>query len=357
MKKIIRKKFLIIIVAIITIGLILGSYFIFRSPYKFREGNRVIKIFWLNSYHSDFALITENIKAFKNVFEKDGIIIEVKEFDLDELRDVSVEHKKIANEEAIKMIDAYKPDLIYATDDGAQAAILKYINTNIPIVFSGVNEDPQKYGYNKTKNVTGVLEREHFIETIDFLESLYPNKIKKIGVISHDASQWKVVMERIQKQTSKFPEIEFIGWDRVHTFEEFKNKIIEYQKNGINAIMHFNITGLVDENGNNLPETVAANWLVKNSNIPEVTFWSFAVENGALLSVEVSSEEQGKKAGDLARAILIDGKFPSSFEFKATEKGLRYLNLARAKSLGLKQEDIPSVILINSKIIKYLPSK
>ncbi|MFA6184595.1 MAG: ABC transporter substrate binding protein [Candidatus Shapirobacteria bacterium] len=357
MKKIIKKNFLIIIVVIVIIGLIFSSYYIFRSPYKFRGGNRAIKIFWLNSYHSDFPLITENIKAFKDVFEKDGIIIEVKEFDLDELRDVSVEHKRLATEEAIKMIDEYKPDLIYATDDGAQMAILKYINTNIPIVFSGVNEDPQTYGYDKTKNVTGVLEREHFIETIEFLKSLYPNKIKKIGVISQDASQWKVVMERIQKQTTNFPEIEFIGWDRVNTFNEYKKKILEYKGKKVNAIMNFSMVGLVDENNKSVSETEVIKWLIKNSGIPETTFWGFVVEDGVLLSVEVSSEEQGRKAGDLARAILIDGKFPSSFEFKATEKGLRYLNLARAKSLGLKQENIPSVILINSKIINYLPSE
>jgi ABC-type uncharacterized transport system substrate-binding protein len=353
MKKIIKKNFLIIIIFLI-IGLSLGAYLVFRSPYKFR-GYGTIKIFWLNSYDKNFPLLADNINAFKNVFEKVGVKIEIKEFDLNDLKNDSETYNATRNAEVIKLIDEYKPNLIYVTDDPAQKIITKYINTNTPIIFSGLNGDPETYGYDKARNVAGVLEREHFIETINFLKSIYPNKIKKIGIISQDESQWQSAMERIQKQITKFPEIEFIGWDRVHTFEEFKNKIIEYKKDGADAIMYFNLIGLVDKNGNNLPETVAPKWLVENSHIPEVTFWGFAVEYGALLSVEVSSEEQGNNAGDLAREILIDGKLPKSFEFKATEKGLPYLNLARAKSLGLKQKDIPSVILINSKIINNFP--
>jgi len=353
MKKLIRKNFIIIII-IFLLGISLTFWFIFRSPYKF-TGNGPIKIFWLNSYNSDFPLVTENIKAFKEIFKKEGIEIEIKEFDLDELRDTSKEHQVTVTQEAIKLIDEYKPNLIYATDDPSQEVISKYVNTHTPIVFSGVNQDPQTYGYDKSKNVAGVLEREHFAETIDFLKSLYPNKITTIGVISQDLPQWKPVMDRIRQQTDMFPKIQFIGWSMVHTFEDYKKKILEYQDLKVDAIMNFSIVGLVDEKNNNVPETEVTKWLVKNSHIPETTFWGFIVEDGALLSVEVSSEEQGKNAGIIAKSILVDGKFPISFSFKPTEKGLRYLNLARAKSLGLSQKDISSTILINSKIIKKFP--
>jgi len=353
MKKLIKKK-LIIIIAIFLLAIGSTFWLLLKSPYKFK-GNSPIKIFWLNSYNSDFQLVVENINAFKEVFKKEGVEIEVKEFDLDELRNTSKEHQTTVTKEAIKLIDEYKPDLIYATDDPSQEVVSKYVNTRIPIVFSGVNNEPQTYGYDKSKNVAGVLEREHFAETIDFLKSLYPNKITTIGVISQDLPQWKPVMDRIRQETDMFPKIQFIGWAMVHTFEDYKKKILEYQNIKVDAIMNFSIAGLVDEKNNSVPETEVTKWLVKNSHIPETTFWGFVVEDGALLSVEVSSEEQGKNAGIIAKSILIDGKLPTSFAFKSTEKGQRYLNLARAKSLDLSQKDISSTILINSKIIKKFP--
>jgi len=64
---------------------------------------------------------------------------------------------------------------------------------------------------------------------------------------------------------------------------------------------------------------------------------------------------QGKDAGKIVYEILINGKDPSSFEFKPTLIGDQSINLARAKTLGLERDEIPSTILINSKVIETFP--
>ncbi len=73
------------------------------------------------------------------------------------------------------------------------------------------------------------------------------------------------------------------------------------------------------------------------------------------MAISVSSAEQGKKAGEIAYDILIEGVRPSSFEFESTMIGDEHINLARAEMLGLKREVIPSVVLINSEVVESFP--
>ncbi len=353
-KKIKNKNYLLIYgtAIILVVGILIGSFFLFSyNPYKFR-GNGPVKIFYLNSFHSEgFPLAQENIKAFKQFFKDEGISIEVKQFDIDVIRKPSEEDKENAAKNAEKIIDEYKPDLIYATDDAAQELVaVDYINTKTPIVFSGVNEDPEKYGYDKAKNVTGVLERVHFKDTVNFLKEIHPG-VRRIGVVGSDYYLWNIVIERLKKAASEFPDINFVGWDLFHNYTDYQNKILNYQ-NKADALIILGLAGMKDKEGNDIPDSVFQKWTVENNSVPDITFWNFNVAGGNLLSVDVSPEEQGKAAANLAKKILIDGEKPSSFKFKATSDGVKNINLKRAKQLGINQEDIPSSILINSKIYK-----
>jgi ABC-type uncharacterized transport system substrate-binding protein len=336
--------FLILVILLIT-GL-LSSYFIFRNPYKFRE-DRPIKIFYLNSFHSEnFPLTQQNIQAFREVFDNEGIEIVIRQLDMDTVRDPSEENKKAKAKEAMEIIDEWEPDLIYATDDPAQEYVgMNYINTQHLIVFSGVNEDIKKYEYDNAENVAGVLERVHFADAVNHLQEISPG-IKKIAVLGSAFLMWDLFMSQMKAQQSEFPDIEFIGWDQIPVYEDFQEQVLKYQ-NEADALIFLGVDDIVDREGNLVPRIVFIKWLVANSKLPEATFWNFYPKEGTLLSVDISPSEQGKTAGIIAYKILIEGKRPSSFEAKPTINGQGYINLARARQLGL---EMPSTILINSKV-------
>src|SRR4030042_2944283 len=87
-------------------------------------------------------------------------------------------------------IDTFKPDLIFASDDAAQQYITRYyVNSSIPIVFSAVNEDPAKYGFIGSKNVTGILEKPHYVAPLRLLQKLVPN-VKRVVVITDHGTMW-----------------------------------------------------------------------------------------------------------------------------------------------------------------------
>lgn len=349
MKK--KKEFLIRgIIGLVIISILIGSYFMFfYSPYKFTE-DRPIKILWINSYH-DYPWTDGQIKAFEEVFEKENIEIEVKQFNMDTKNKDSEDEKLYAGSKAKELINSWKPDLIYATDDNAQMYVVAdYIDSDIPIVFSGVNREPEFYGFEKSKNVAGVLERYPFSQAIDFMKQLYPHA-KKIAVISDAGTSGIGGMDYMKKESLKIDFIDFVAFDLVDTFDEFKIKIEEYQ-NEADIIIFRGLDTFEKENSGSYSQEITTRWMVENSNIPEISFWDYFVDYGALASITVSSYEQGKAAGEMAKEILIEGKQPSNFDFSSTKKGNQFINIARAKQLNL---EIPSTILINSKVVEKFP--
>ena len=141
----------------------------------------------------------------------------------------SEEWKHKAGKEARELIESWKPDLVYTNDDNAQEYVAKYfVNSDIPFVFSGVNADPQKYGFVGSRNNTGVLEQEHFVESVQLLREMVPN-VHKIAVIFDEGSTWPGVMKRMKATLDKLPGIEFISWETIKTFEQFKSRMtLEY---------------------------------------------------------------------------------------------------------------------------------
>lgn len=345
-----NKKTLIYIgIPILLITILAISYFsFFYNPWKFTE-DRPIKIFWLDSNNMEDFMAAENIQAFKSTLEEEGIDFEMEEFHLNAMKETSVEVLTEAGKEAMKMIDEYHPDLIYATDDNAQVyAAVNYANTNTPLVFSGMNKEPKDYGYDKAKNVAGVLEREHFIESAEMLKEIYPN-VKKVAVVMDQTAHFEGMFNRMKEESKEIPDIEFIGWHRIFYFEDFKQVVLDYQDKADALIMPY-INSLRDEEDNRVPVPEIRTWLIENNKLPDVSFWRFVIGEGALAGYEVSFTEQGSAAAEIAKKILINGETPSKIPFEKTTTGQRMINLKRAESLGLEREDIPSVILVNSRI-------
>jgi ABC-type uncharacterized transport system substrate-binding protein len=354
-KRMFNKNLIIGVAGLIIIGLIIGSYFMFfYSPYKFTE-DRPIKIFHLNSYHYGFELVSKNIAGFEQFFENKGIDVEIRKFEMDLIRDHSEENRIASTKKAIEEISAFQPDLIYATDDEGQKLVIKptYLNADIPVVFSGINDDYEDYNYGDSKNIVGIYERLLFVEAVNFLLQLSPS-VKRIAVMSDDFPQWEKVIKRFKEKQKELPNIEFVGWNRDSTFKEYKENMLAYQEE-VDAFMVIGLTNFKDEEGNNVLLEEVVRWNVENIKLPDLTFWDFSVKDGILLGYEISAFEQGKAAGKMAYDILIKGKKPSSFEFKTIDISEKYLNLARAKTIGIEIEDIPSVILINSEVYVDFP--
>ncbi|MCK4650005.1 hypothetical protein KAT36_02125 [Candidatus Pacearchaeota archaeon] len=344
-----RKLLVYVGIGLLIVGLLIGSYFAFRSPWKFRE-DRPIRILWLNSYHEDMEGVIGQIQGFKASLEDNSISYEIKAVHMDTKQEMSEEERQEVARESIKIIEKWKPDIIYASDDNAQKYVgVHYLNNKIPWVFSGMNGNPEDYGYSNSINMAGVLERELVNKTFELLQNVY--LVKKIGIIGDDSFSVSLARERVRPDIENIENIEIIGWYFPSFFEDYKEKIKEYNEKA-EAILIFATHTIKYENREIVPVREVMKWTVQNSQIPEFSFWDFMADNGVLFSVQVSFYNQGYRAGELAKKILIDGERPIDLSIVSSTKEDVIVNLARANMLGLK---IKSSILVNSEVIEEFP--
>lgn len=305
------------------------------------------KILHIMSYHSPWEWTDNQLKGFQEALK--DVDIEYKIFQMDTVRKSDEKWKEEIGKKARELIDEWKPDLVYTTDDNAQKYVVKYyINKELPFVFSGVNADPKDYGFENSTNIAGVLEQEHILPTINLLKKIKPS-IKKIYVLTDSDATWPRVIDRIKSIEKELEDIKISSYEIFTTFSDFKNRVLSLQKENDAAICFLGVFRYKNETGNNVPLIDVQKWVVENSKLPDFSFWIDRIPKGTLCSVTVSAYEQGFAAGKIARAILVEGKKATDFPFKPTIKGNPTINIARAKKIGL---NIDAEILLNSIVFE-----
>jgi ABC-type uncharacterized transport system substrate-binding protein len=305
------------------------------------------KVLHVMSYHSPWKWTDDQFNGFKSALKEADV--EYKVIQMDTKNNSSEEWKQQVAQEAKEVIETWQPDLVYTNDDDAQKYIVQdYVGSDIPFVFSAVNADPAEYGFVGSPNVTGVLEHQHFVESVQLLKQIAP-EVKKIAVVVDDSPFWNGVTQSMREEESQLPaDVEVVSYDLILTFEEYKQQIEEYQTT-VDAIALLGVFNFKDESGENVPFQEVLKWTAENSHLPDFSFWKDRISHGTLSSVTVSGYEQGLAAGEIARDILVEGKSPVSIPMEPTIKGEPVISLARAKKLGLS---IDSEILLAADIVE-----
>jgi ABC-type uncharacterized transport system substrate-binding protein len=298
------------------------------------------------SYHLDWPWNMDQFTGFKDAMA--GMKIEYRILEMDTKRHSSREWMNEIGKKARELIDTWHPDLVYTNDDNAQEYVAKfYVNKDIPFVFSAVNAPPETYQFRGSKNITGVLEREHFVETVRFLKEIVPG-VRKIAVVVDSGPMWHAVLERMRAQQKKLKDVMVVHWDTIHTFDEYQNRMRQYQTS-VDAVGLLGIFRFKDKSGKNVPYQTVLRWTAENSKLPDFSYWKDRIQYGTLCAVTVSGYQQGLMAGKMARRILLENKQPSGLEMKSSAKGVPVVSLARAKTLGIK---IKTSILLTAEVIQ-----
>jgi ABC-type uncharacterized transport system substrate-binding protein len=322
-----------------------------QAPSKAKAGPvSAYKVLYIMSYHMPWEWTESQFKGFKEALR--GVNIEYKAFQMDTKRRSSEEWKEDVAARAKEMIKAWQPNLVLTGDDDAQKYVAKeYVNTDTPFVFTAVNADPAVYGFTGSRNVTGVCEPTHFVQTVSFLKRISPD-VHRIAVITDTGKMWGPLIETFKKSEAELPgDVQVTGYYVLNTFDEYK-KTVQESQSSVDALGMMGVFEFKDANGVNVPLETVQKWTVENSKLPDFSFWRDRIDKGTLCAVTVSGYAQGYEAGKMARGILTQGKSPASYPFATTDKGIPIMNLARAKKLGVKPD--PG-ILADVEVVASLP--
>lgn len=311
-----------------------------------RGAPAVHRVLHVMSFDSPWRWTDGQWAGLREGLAEPGLLTEV--FKMDVNRHSNAEAKAERARLALERIQQWKPDLVYLSDDDAVAGVAGPLaGSATPLVFSGVNRGLAEHGLSGAANVTGVLEREHVVETLRLLRALAPG-VRRLAVISDGVGYWDTVIARVRERLAQVDGLELVSLDRVASFADYQQRMRRYDTQA-DAVLQLGIFTLTAADGSKVPYQDVQRWVAENSRLPDASFWIDRVHHGTLVSMTVSEVEQGRAAGRLARAILHEGRAPFSLPVQPTTKGQPAISLARARRLGLKPV---SSLLLSSEVVR-----
>jgi len=289
---------------------------------------RAKKVFVVFSYHPEFSWVISENGGIDEVFE--GKKLEVERFYMDTKRKTGLEWMKQVSDSAIARIETFKPDVLMVFDDNACEWVAKhYVNTDLPVVFAGMNNEPSDYGF-PAENVTGVIERIPFYDIISFLKTLVP-EVQSVAFISDDSPTSEGIEDNLKELELPVDVAEIVA---TNDFREWKAKIVEWQDK-VDAIGVLTFNTITDTlTGESLKPEKVIDWIVENNKIPDFASFEFGVEYGLLCGATSPASAQSIVAAEMALKIL-GGVKPADLEIVNPENVIKLLNTKRAEQLGI----------------------
>ncbi|WP_291328444.1 hypothetical protein [Desulfovibrio sp. UCD-KL4C] len=160
-------------------SLAVGFFFIFTCLTAFAENSEIKKIFIVSSYSGKdlcgFPQYQGVLEAVAKAGFKDGKNIKIYTYAMDSKKTNNTPPliKSQAGIVLAKIRDVH-PDVVVVVDDNAFGAVgLKLLDSDISVVFSGMNGQPEDYNdtvkwmnsrQKPGHNITGIVEKLHFVE-------------------------------------------------------------------------------------------------------------------------------------------------------------------------------------------------
>ncbi|MEM7530683.1 MAG: ABC transporter substrate-binding protein [Chloroflexota bacterium] len=278
------------------------------------------KILWVDSYHDGYEWSGEIESGLRTVLDQTDITWEIVR--MDTKRNDGDEFGEQAALAAKAKIESFQPDVLIACDDNAQKYLVEpYLkDTDLPVVFCGVNWDASVYGY-PASNVTGIVEVELVAELFEHLKQYA--KGDRVVYLGPD-----VTTER--KVTQIYNELFFDGEMGIHlvkTFDEFKAAFIDLQKE-YDIVYIGNKVGL-----DGWDDAEGEQFIIEHSVVPTGSRSAWLIPY-ALITLAKRGDEHGEWAAQTALDI-IDGMPISDIPITQNQTGELFLNLNIAETLDI----------------------
>jgi len=264
----------------------------------------------------------------------------VKKVWMDTKRKNSISEIGTATRRIMEQLSTCSPDLVLLGDDNASNYVgNQLIDTDIPVVFWGINGLPLKYGLLDSlekpgHNVTGVYQAGYLKECLQFLKKVVPD-VETIGVLSDDSPTGRSKVKKLNNlyESGELP-VKLIESVVTNSSDEWKSKAIEL-KNKVDAFFIMNHNSLKDKSGKPVDQLEIGAWYLRNIKKPECAHEKQFAQEGMLCVCDDSGYNQGYEALKIAYRILKKGEQPSDISVRAPLRGPFILNRERAKMLGI----------------------
>lgn len=315
------------------LGVLFSIYFCGFLVYANIQKPRVLI---LQSYNKEYAWTRDVSKGIHRVLDKYPQY-SIKWHYMDTKRRTSKHYKKIAAEAALSLIRRWQPHVVIAVDDNAQALVAsKLVNKKFPqIVFAGVNGSREQYGYDKAKNVTGILERLELNAIKGMIGQILPKGDVRIGLVTDHSPTSDLVHKEVKSFDWRPMQLSYVK--DAKTFDEWKAAIRHANKVAdILLFTNYHTVARSEQDKHKVPPRELIHWTLQHTSLPNIGGWGFFVEDGGMVATGVSPYEQGEEAAKMAVTIIEKHIQAGTIPYETTRQFIIYARKSQLDKAGFK---------------------
>ena len=338
--------------------IVLGMVISFNWPIVGFTESQKVKLLLVESYHQEFLTAQYTHRGWVEGLLKFGYLDDqaqgeallkddmvesskaiIKVLWMDTKRKSSKPEMQATAMQIVEQVRAFSPNLLFLAEDNAANYIgNQFLDTELPIVLWGINNTLVKYGLvdsaeHPGHNITGVVEPEHFAESLQLLKAIVPTA-KTFGILADESDTGRANAKAVQflEREGKLP-LQLVETVSTNEFEMLKQKALELQGK-VDAFLVI-VTVSKDAQGNPVSDETVMRWYLQNIRKPDVGKNRRGVVLGLLCAAETSAYNQGFEGARIAYDILTQGTKPATYPAVTPKRGSLLVNRQRAKMLGI----------------------
>jgi ABC transporter substrate binding protein len=338
-----------------TLFALLGTLAVLAAGPAFAE-NPKKRVYIVQSYEAGHVCGEPQAEGELQSLAEGGWIVgrnlEVKAYYMDTYRtNTTPEAMRREGEKALQEINEFKPDLVFANDDAAVAQVMMpLVGGDIPIVFSGMNDQPEMYDQRKHfmeswahpgSNVTGVYEKLYAAQAVKVMEQAVPGlRGAKVVMITDYTPTGNGLTKQFELELKDFTEVK---WEvpRVHDWSEYTALIQRLNDDPEVKAIYPVALSLPVQGGDHYAAAEIYDWTLAHSRKPEMAINYFFARMGLFGGAVENFSAMGRLAGQKAVKIF-NGTKAGDLPIEDGPESAIVFNVKRARDLGI---EIPPRVL------------
>jgi hypothetical protein len=262
---------------------------------------------------------------------------------------------------ALEIIRRSPPDVLVVLDDNAFATVgLEMAGTDIPVVFSGMNGQPEAYHEKRPflnsrgrpgHNVTGVYETLHIVDAFRVHTRLFPDT-GGIRILLDTSPTGRAIARQIELEIETDPPP--VAWDirTVTDWDAYQDEIRDVNRDEEIGAIYPAALLLKDASGRSYTTPDIIRWTVEHSTKPEISLNYEFTRLGLFGGAAVDFHAMGEQAGRMVARIL-RGEPAGEIPMEDARKYALVFNLHRAQQLGIVIAD--DVLMAADEVVVNAP--
>ncbi|MFP7754420.1 ABC transporter substrate-binding protein [Thermodesulfobacteriota bacterium B35] len=274
----------------------------------------------------------------------DGRTVDIRRFYMDtKRRYTSPEQIRARGREALKLVAAMQPDVVVTMDDNAiRTVMMPLVDTEIPVVFSGMNNQPEFYNRAREfmrsrsqpgHNVTGVHERLYIDKSLQLMKEIVPG-LRRVVFIVDDSPTGYAIKRQIQEELfANETDILYSIW-QAGSFAQYRRFILRINSDPEIGAYYPVAVRLPAADGSMVTGEDLFRWTLRHGRKPGMAVNYVVSKMGILGGVSVNFVSMGGQVADRVARVL-QGTPAGEISIEDTSDYAIVFNMARARQLGI----------------------